>query len=82
MGQALRRRRPFAAYAANDAGPPSMASSYPQATFIYRDVEASTVNPTDYGRDPAEMTGWYWRRTLDRLPSLFKDAKTACGWNC
>lgn len=59
---------PFAVYAANDAGKLHEASRYPNATLIYRDVEASTVNPADYGRDPYEAATDYWARTLHRLP--------------
>jgi lysozyme len=64
---------PFAVYAANDAGKLAEASRYPGATLIYRDADASTVNPADYGRDPELVAGFYWQRTLARLPKEIRD---------
>lgn len=66
---------PFAVYSANDPGLLVEAAQYPNATLIYRDVEASTVNPSDYAADPLEMAAVYWQRTLGALPESMKALK-------
>jgi hypothetical protein len=53
---------PFAVYSANDAGLITAAAKHPRAALVYRDVEASTVNPADYATDPEEAAAVYWQR--------------------
>ena len=60
---------PFVVYSANDAGLLARAAVFGRAILVYRDVEASTVNPADYARPTAEMAGYYWQRTMERLPA-------------
>jgi murein DD-endopeptidase MepM/ murein hydrolase activator NlpD len=60
---------PFAVYSANDAGVIAQASEYPNATLVYRDVEASTVDPAHHGMDAAAAAKVYWQRTKERMPA-------------
>ena len=62
----------FTVYSVNDAGLLAQAAKYPHATLIWRDVEASTFNPADYGKNPPATAQTYWGRTLDRIPVALK----------
>lgn len=66
----------FSVYSANDAGILEAASRFNHATLIYRDVDASTVNPADYLKEPSPfLAGVYWRRYLSALPLWVRENK-------
>jgi lysozyme len=59
---------PFAAYSVDDPGLIVTAAQYKNATLIFRDVEASTVNPADYNVTPDNAAAAYWAQTIAALP--------------
>jgi len=59
---------PFAVYSADDAGVVAEAAQYKNATLIFRNTAASTVNPADYNTPPAVAAPGYWARHLASLP--------------
>jgi lysozyme len=63
---------PFAIYAANDGGLIAESTKYKHATLIYRDVEASTVNPADYSMDYDQAALKYWAKQMFKLPEAIK----------
>jgi hypothetical protein len=65
-------RIPFGIYAVNDAGLIAESTRYRHATLIYRDVEASTVNPADYAMSPQNAGLKYWQKQMFRLPAEIK----------
>lgn len=69
---------PFTVYSANDAGLIVAGSKYSKANLVYRDVVASTVDPADYGRDPATEAYAYWEATKLKLPNSIKELKGRC----
>lgn len=69
---------PFMVYSANDGGLIARAAAYPRAVLVYRDVEASTVNPADYATPPEQMAATYWARTLARLPAAVVALRGRC----
>ncbi|HEY1409591.1 MAG TPA: hypothetical protein VF434_11645, partial [Promineifilum sp.] len=62
----------FVVYSTNDGGLLTQAAKYQHATLVWRDVEASTFNPADYGKPVASLAKTYWGRTLDRVPVALK----------
>lgn len=63
---------PFTVYSANDAGLLVAAAKHSRATLVYRDVVASTVDPSDYSRNPATTGYAYWEATKLKLPNSIK----------
>lgn len=66
---------PFGVYAANDHMKIVEASIYPEATLIFRDVEASTVNPAHYNSSPKDAAVVYWKNTVSRLPAAIAELR-------
>jgi hypothetical protein len=66
----------FGVYAANDPGKIASAVTFKYANpIIYRDVEASTVNPADYAMAPDKAAIKYWAKQQIRLPQEIKAAR-------
>ena len=67
---------PFTVYAVNDAGAIGEAAAFQHATLIYRDVQASTVDPKDYHVAPETMAPAYWDATKLKLPTSIRAAQS------
>jgi hypothetical protein len=65
---------PLAVYSVNDAGQLVDALAIdPDAELVYRDVEASTLEPVSYDRLPATEAQVYWDFTVALLPDWVRD---------
>lgn len=66
---------PFAVCSVNDPGAIIEGAKYASATLIYRDVEASTVEPRDYAHPPEVMASAYWDATRVKMPPEIRALK-------
>lgn len=67
---------PFGVYSANDHAKITEAAVYPEATLIYRDVEASTINPNEYKTDYDTAALKLWAKQMFKLPNEIKSLKS------
>ncbi len=66
---------PLGVYSSNDAGKVTDRLWNPSTSLIYRNVTASTLDPTHWSYDPENVAESYWRRTLLSLPQQILDRR-------